>query len=427
MKTSVQVGDLEAMAATNTRQGSFFRFFANSLLGALAVLISVPLAGTLIPSERIVGKALAQDRDDDDRNGDDLDSQRRHYGDQHFRIEVLSGRPDKVSGGDALVRISVKKKNVRLSDVRVELNGANITGALVADAGAKTLTGLVTGMRLGRNELEVDAKGKGNGRADADIVLTNYPIEGPVFSGPHEEPFFCQTHQFVLPAGLGTVTATQITDPCHVPTRVDYIYRTNATPSALAQWPTGATTYPSNMATTATGKPYILRVETGTVNRAIYQVAMLHDPIAQPSAPTWRNRSANWNGRLVFNFGGGCPSGWYRQGANTGGVTDDFILSHGYALASSSLNVAGNNCNNVTTAETMMMVKERFIEAYGVPAHTQGWGCSGGSYAQHQIGDNYPGLLEGIIPGCSFPEVGFATINFITDAWLLDNYFAARR
>jgi hypothetical protein len=71
----------------------------------------------------------------------------------------------------------------------------------------------------------------------------------------------------------------------------------------------------------------------------------------------------------------------------------------------------------------MMMVKERFIEAYGSPAHTQGWGCSGGSYAQHQIGDNYPGLLEGIIPGCSFPEVGFATIQFITDAWLLDTYF----
>ena len=73
-----------------------------------------------------------------------------------------------------------------------------------------------------------------------------------------------------------------------------------------------------------------------------------------------------------------------------------------------------------------MMVKERFIETYGPPLHTQGFGCSGGSYAQHQIGDNYPGLLDGIIPGCSFPEVGFGTINFITDAWLLDNYFVTR-
>ena len=358
------------------------------------------------------GAALAEE-------GDRL----RHHGDSQFQIEVLSGRPDMVAGGDALVRISVRKKHVQLSDVRVALNGANVTAAFVADPGANALTGVVTGMRLGRNELEVDAKQKGHGRADADIVLVNYPIEGPVFSGPHEKPFFCQTHQFNLPAGLGPVTTAVITDPCHVPTRVDYIYRTNATPSALARWPTGAAVYPSNLAMTATGKPYIIRLETGTVNRAIYQVAMLHDPLAQPSAPSWRNRSANWNGRLVFNFGGGCPSGWYRQGANTGGVTDDFILSHGYALASSSLNVAGNNCNNVTTAESLMMVKERFIEAYGPPDHTQGFGCSGGSYQQHEITDNYPGMLDGLIPGCSFPDVTFSLLTSLADAWLLDVYF----
>ena len=363
------------------------------------------------------GKAVAHDRDDDDRD------RHRHHGDQQFQIQVLSGRPDTVAGGDALVRISAGKKDVRLSDVRVELNGRNITSAFVADPGARTLTGLVTGMRLGRNELEVDAKRKGHGRADADLVLTNHPIEGPVFSGPHEEPFFCQTHQFNMPAGLGTLTPTQITDPCHIPMRVDYIYRTNATPSALAQWPAGATAYPANMAMTAKGKPYIIRLETGTVNRSIYQIAMLHDPIAQPAAPTWSNRSANWNGRMVFNFGGGCPSGWYRQGANTGGVTDAFILSQGYALVSSSLNVAGNNCNNVTTAESMMMVKERFIERYGPPVHTQGFGCSGGSYQQHEITDNYPGLLDGIIPGCSFPEVTFSLLTSLADAWLLDTYF----
>ncbi|HEV3010220.1 MAG TPA: DUF6351 family protein, partial [Burkholderiales bacterium] len=160
--------------------------------------------------------------------------------------------------------------------------------------------------------------------------------------------------------------------------------------------------------------PYIVRMETGTVNRSIYQTTILHDPLTS---------RRGWNRRLVYTFGGGCTDGWYRQGAGTGGVTDDFMLSNGYALASSSLNVFGNNCNDLTASESMMMVKERFIEAYGPPAHTQGWGCSGGSYAQHQIGDNYPGLLEGIIPGCSFPEVGFATIQFITDAWLLDTYF----
>ncbi|MGH2823562.1 MAG: DUF6351 family protein [Thermoleophilaceae bacterium] len=61
---------------------------------------------------------------------------------------------------------------------------------------------------------------------------------------------------------------------------------------------------------------------------------------------------------------------------------------------------------------------------HGPPAHTQGFGCSGGSYQQHQIADNYPGLLDGILPGCSFPEIGFGTVSFITDAWLLDRYLS---
>ena len=347
-----------------------------------------------------------------------------HHGVDQFRIEVLSGRPDSITGGDALVRVTVRKK-VALNEVRLMLNGADVTGAFTAHAAARTLTGLVTGLNLGENLLEVsDAKGnvKGKGRADADIVLTNYPIQGPVFSGPHEQPYACATQSFNLPAGLGNLGATS--DPnCHVPTRVDYLYRN--TGGGLAQFPAGATSYPADMATTETGKPYILRLETGTVNRAIYQTMVLHDPIAQPGTPDWKNPPANWNGKLIYTFGGGCIGGWYRQGASTGGVTDNFMLTNGYALASSSLNVFGNNCNDLTAAESMMMVKERFIETYGAPAHTQGWGCSGGSYAQHQLGDNYPGLLDGIIPGCSFPEVGFATIQFITDAWLLDTYFNA--
>jgi hypothetical protein len=362
--------------------------------------------------------ALAHyDRDDDDRH-----DHRRHFGHDDFGIEVLSSRPDTISGGDALVRVTVRKKHVSLGDVRVELNGADVTGAFTSNQAERSLTGLVTGLRPGRNRIEVEERrhGRGKGHADADLDLVNYPIEGPIISGPHEQPYACATQQFNLPAGLGNLGVT--TDPnCHVPTRVDYIYRT--TTNTFAQLPAGATAYPSNMATTTTGKPYIIRMETGTVNRAIYQITLLHDPIAQPAAPTWQNPSANWNRRLIYTFGGGCIGGWYRQGSSTGGVTDDFMLTNGYALASSSLNVFGNNCNDLTAAESMMMVKERFIEHYGPPAHTQGWGCSGGSYAQHQISDNYPGLLDGIIPGCSFPEVGFATIHTITDSWLLDTYF----
>ena len=312
------------------------------------------------------------------------------------------------------------------------MNGVEVNGFVPS---GNMLTGLVTGMLVGENVLEVvDPRGntRGNGRADADIVLTNYPIEGPVFSGPHEQPYACATAQFNLPGGAGNLGAP-LDANCSIARRVDYFYKSTAnTGNALTQWPPGATAYPANLVftTTTTGAsvPYIVRMETGTINRAIYQTTILHDPLNPAQAsPSWMNQPANWNKRLIYTFGGGCIGGWYRQGASTGGVTDDFMLRSGYALASSSLNVFGNNCNDLTAAETMMMVKERFIETYGVPAHTQGWGCSGGSYAQHQISDNYPGLLEGIIPGCSFPEVGFATIQFITDAWLLDDYFKANQ
>ena len=342
-----------------------------------------------------------------------------------FAVEVLSGRADTVSAGDALLRISVPI-NVAMHQVTVRLNGADVTGSFVRNDQLRLITGLVGGMAVGDNTLGVYSNGRGNGRPTLETTLKNYPVQGPVFSGPHQQPYICATQSFNLPAGLGNLGPTS--DPnCHVPTRVDYLYRTTA--NTLAAWPGGATAYPANLAMTTTtlGKtvPYIVRMETGTVNRAIYQTTVLHDPLAQP-APSWQAPPSHWNGRLVYTFGGGCFGGWYRQGATTGGVTDDFLLRSGYALASSSLNVFGNNCNDLTAAESMMMVKERFIEAYGPPVHTQGWGCSGGSYAQHQIGDNYPGLLDGIIPGCSFPEVNFATVNFITDAWLIDNYFNTR-
>ncbi|MFD0852379.1 DUF6351 family protein, partial [Actinomadura adrarensis] len=139
--------------------------------------------------------------------------------------------------------------------------------------------------------------------------------------------------------------------------------------------------------------------------------------------PTAHRRGAGWNHRLIYTFGGGCRRGWYTQGKSTGGVLDETMLSRGYAVASASLNVFGSNCNDLLAAETMMMVRERFVEAYGSPRFTIGWGSSGGSYQSHQIADNHPGLLDGIIVGQSFPDVASATNITLFDARLLEHYF----
>ena len=334
-------------------------------------------------------------------------------------LTVLSSRPDTVTGTEALLQVDLPR-NIALGDVRVDVNGADATAVFRANADGHRLVGLIEGLTPGSNQVSVTAAGAG----EASLALVAHPVEGPVISGPHEQPFMCETDAFELPSG--ETLGAPLDEHCSVARRVDYAYRAAGDPELrpLAD----PSTVPSDAATatTLTGDdvPYIVRIETGTINRAVYQIAMLHAPGAGDASPDAWTASPGWNRRLIYTFGGGCVGGWYRQGANTGGVTDDVMLRQGYAVASASLNVYGNNCNDLLAAETMMMVKERFIEAYGLPRYTIGWGCSGGSYQNHQIADNYPGLLDGIIPGCSFPDVTSGTAPMVTDARLLNRYFS---
>lgn len=336
-----------------------------------------------------------------------------------YELVSLSSRPDMVTGGDALVGV-VLPPDTDPSSVQVALDGTDVTSAFRVGHGASDLlVGLVEGLP-GGGELTVTTS---DGTPRAALTLVDHPITGPVFSGPHEHPFVCETDAFTLVSG--ETLGAPLDEFCSVARRVDYAYR--STEGGELKPLDDPRSRPADLATTTTltsaEVPYIVRIETGTVNRAVYQIAILHDPTTDTEPGPW-TPPAGWNGRLIYTFGGGCVNGWFRQGARTGGVTDDVMLRQGYAVASSSLNVYANNCNDVLAAETMMMVKERFVEGYGPPRYTIGWGCSGGAYQNHQIADNYPGLLDGIIPGCSFPDVAFGTIPMITDARLLNHYFA---
>ncbi len=358
--------------------------------------------------------------------------------DQKFHITVLSSRPEMVSGGDALVQVAVPP-DAALDQVRIRLNGQDVSGMFHAEAGAHALRGLVTGLKAGENTLAVFPDNKvpdNKGRAADELRLKNYPITGPIFSGTQEQPFLCETQNFKLPDGSSL--GAPLDGNCSVKTVVTYMYKsTDPPPPATGRAGRGSgmnlkplaslTALPPDVAwtTTTTGAkvPYVVRVETGTINRAIYQFAVLQDPTTGETGPMAPPKS--WNGRLVFSFGGGCLGGWFKQGSSVGlggGLISDAVVGKGYAEAGSSLNVAGNSCNDVLAAETMMMVKERFIKAYGKPAFTFGRGGSGGSYQQNQIADNYPGLLDGIIPSMTFPDVQELT-QMITDARLLDRYY----
>ncbi len=329
------------------------------------------------------------------------------------QLRVLSSRPDLVSGGDALVRVDLPA-GTAATDVKVTVNGADVTSSLRAERGG--LIGVVTGLVNGSNTLTATARGR-----TASAALVNYPNAGPMISAPQEQPFVCMTERFKLLSG-GTL-GKPLDANCSIATRVDYVYR--AKDGKDFQPLADPKTIPADVAITnveGNEARFIVRIETGTVNRAIYQIAMLHDPAKDPN-PDFLTRPHGWNGKLIFTFGGGCEPGWYQQGASTGGVDDVVHLARGYAVASASLDVAGNNCNDLISAETMMMVKERFIEHYGVPMFTIGWGSSGGAIQQHGIADNYPGLLDGLITGRSFADTAFASSTSSGDSRLLQNYF----
>src|SRR5207244_637089 len=195
------------------------------------------------------------------------------------------------------------------------------------------------------------------------------------------------------------------------------------------------TTLPPNVAqtTTTTGATgnFVVRVETSTIDRGIYQSAVLHDPTGDPS-PTWSAPARGWNKRLIAIEGFGCPGGWYLQGASIGslsiaGLDFDLLspkrLGEGYALFSNTLQHPSNNCNSVLSGEAATMSKEHFIETYGVPRYTVSAGCSGGSYGSIQLADALPGLIDGALIACTFPDplsIAFSG----SDGRLLTHYFA---
>lgn len=343
-------------------------------------------------------------------------------------LTPLSSKAHLGSGGDALIQVAVDPDTF-LDQLQIELDGSDVTPLFrpVTDTGAgenQYLRGLVSSLATGDHNVTItvlDANQLPIPNAGTTLTLTNWPITGPLISGPHETPFICQTESFSLGAGLGEL-GVPLDANCSATTRVDFVYRST---DGLFKVLEDVTEQPEDLeqATTTTGAsvPYIVRLETGTINRSIYQTAVL--ATSADGAPDPWQSGPGWNGRLVYKFGGGCRTGWYRQGDGPDDVLDHMMLSKGYAVASASLNVFRSNCNTLLAAETMMMVKERFVERNGLPQQTIGWGCSGGAYQVHFIADNYPGLLDGIIPQCSFPEVAFGTTHTVADARLLETYF----
>ncbi|MDQ2778807.1 MAG: DUF6351 family protein [Pseudomonadota bacterium] len=330
-------------------------------------------------------------------------------------INVLSSRPDTVTGNSVLVDIAVPA-GLTAGGIKLTANGTDVTLLLAASADGKRLRGLVTGLSLGANTLVADVAGN---KAHGELNLVNYQRTGPVFSGPHRTPFECRTEQ----SGLGAPLDAE----CSVATRYDWFYFTADGTRKVLLDPLGAR--PADVATTTTidGKtvPFIVRVESATLNRSIVRIAVLDDPRVAGVL-----NATGWNNRVVFRFGESTAA-QYNQGSNS--VTDAVrntdvqnfeSLKRGFAYVVSTLNINKVNVDDVLSAETVMMVREHVTKTYGVPRWFVGMGGSGGAIQQMEIAQNYPGLLDGVMPDAAFPDV-FSTALAVSDCRLLNRYFIA--
>jgi len=342
-----------------------------------------------------------------------------------FEIRTLSTRAEMVSGGDVLIEIAAPSPSTQIA---IAFGGRDAGAEIKPSPVASRFIARVRNLQVGENVIEVGSSGQ---RPSARLTVVNHAIAGPVISGPHQTPFACETQAF----GLGQ----SLDADCTIATRVDYFYRSQQTEGNPFKPYDANGPKPLDLATTTTldGKtvPYIVRRERGTINRAVYVIAFLHEP-GTPLPDPWNPSGSNWNGRLVYSFGAGCQAG-YHQGRAIGGLLanrylleesqlGDYAIGKGYAVASSSLNAFGTSCADVISAETMMMVKEHFIEQFGVPRYTIGSGRSGGSMQQHLIANNYPGLLDGIIPTAAFPDT-LVFLNHMADCELLEHGFETSR
>lgn len=346
-------------------------------------------------------------------------------------IRTLSNRADLVSGGNVLAEI-VFPPDTRLEGLQIRLNDVDVAGAFTRQADGRWV-GLVTGLRNGTNYLSARTVNT----EWADLMVTNAPRQGPVVSGPHVRPYVCATP--VAQPAAGSLPATNFSGlsgqpdaDCNIAAEVRLWYRTTtagcslgipdptpAVPFTSTAPPTSATppanpcfkpytpgTTPADLATTTTdgGRqvPYIVRVERGTMNRGIYDIAVLVDPARAGSSAL--NPDPTWNGKLLVNFG--AATGQPRRQSRPAGAWSgsDAQLGRGWMVVSSNMLDSARNSNRVLMSETLMMLKEHIAETYGAIRYTVGSGCSGGAINSNQAASVFPGLVDGITTSCTYPD-----------------------
>jgi hypothetical protein len=345
-----------------------------------------------------------------------------------FAIRTVNNRADLISGGDALIEVTAPAGTIVSGVLKITRNGDDVTGAFTR-TGDTTMAGLVIGLIHGDNTIEATVRG-GPG---AQLVVTNAPRQGPVLSGAHIKPFYCATPVPVPGSGNTPTTnasglSGQPDADCNIPTETKLYYRTTVAagttagtcstrlpegappttpvPQAFCWQPYTAATPAASIATITTDHgqtvPFIVRLERGTMNRGIYDLAVLYNP-AQP----WDalQPQAQWNGKVYYSFG--VSTGQPRRQSRTTSTAWSALeeqLKRGFLVLGNSMTDSARNSNRVLMSETVMMMKEHIADTYGPIKYTLGNGCSGGSINSNMNASINPGLLDGVVTTCTYPD-----------------------
>jgi hypothetical protein len=221
---------------------------------------------------------------------------------------------------------------------------------------------------------------------------------------------------------------------CNAPTRYFHLYK-DAQTGTLERYDPASPPPGDRVATTTTDRgvsaPFVVRVEEGTIDRAIYQIAVLADPgkpfTALAPQPTW-------NGKVLFHFGGSSAFHHVQRAPappETGrgtynafdGIGEVSALGRGFVVATTGLSSGDRTHDEVLTTEAIYMLKQRIASRYGPIRYTIGAGCSGGSIQQNLGASKYPGILDGIQPSCTFSD-SLTVLRMVADCHLLLHYFS---
>ncbi|MFD1217817.1 DUF6351 family protein [Microbulbifer celer] len=165
---------------------------------------------------------------------------------------------------------------------------------------------------------------------------------------------------------------------------------------------------------------FVVRLETGTINRFFYAIAVLRGDNETAEKPN----GSNWNRRLIYQFRGGVGIGRRQGNISRSDIVErrEDQLARGYAVVYSSANQTSNHYNIWLAEDTARRLKKQFSALYDEPLYTVGVGGSGGAIQQYLIAQNAPGVIDAALPLYSYPDMVSQTI-YVFDCEPLEYYF----